>query len=316
MRVLRQIALAIALSSSAQAVFSAQLSTEARTVIPREVQQIVAIDYRAMQNSPAATELRDRLMPPELKLLDQALLKSGLNDEQVVEQLDFAIVRSDGSSGELYVVGVAQGQFPVQDILAKFRQEKLKATEVRTNRIYPMEHTGMMLCFVNSSTMVFGTQEAVIRALDARDGARQSLLNNSSMLDAMHSIDSEPMWSILDQKGTETMLHQVLGEAGALTDYETVRKRLQASWYAMNFEHGVHFDLTIATGDAFAASTVSSLLNTAIAARKLSTVEAEKQALNSTTIAADSGRLNIHFAASNQDFSGLLKSPLFQAMVE
>ena len=31
------------------------------------------IDYRAMQNSTAAMDLRDRVMPPELKQFDEAL---------------------------------------------------------------------------------------------------------------------------------------------------------------------------------------------------------------------------------------------------
>ena len=52
---------------------AAQLSTDARGAIPREVQQLVVIDYRAMQNSQSAMDLRDRVMPPELKQLDEAL---------------------------------------------------------------------------------------------------------------------------------------------------------------------------------------------------------------------------------------------------
>jgi len=42
----------------------------------------------------------------------------------------------------------------------------------------------------------------------------------------MKSVDTEPLWSILDEKGTQTMMRQVLGEAGSVTDFETVRKRL------------------------------------------------------------------------------------------
>ena len=37
------------------------------TAVPHDVQQLVVIDYRAMQNSTAAMDLRDRVMPPELK---------------------------------------------------------------------------------------------------------------------------------------------------------------------------------------------------------------------------------------------------------
>jgi hypothetical protein len=131
----------------------------------------------------------------------------------------------------------------------------------------------------------------------------------------MNAVDSEPLWSILDQKGTQTMMKQVLGEAGSLTDFETVQKRLQASWYGMNFQHGVKFDLTISTGDSFAAATISSLLTAALMLRKMSGSDAEKQALSATSLSSDSGRLSIHFATSDAQFSSLLQSPLFQGMV-
>ncbi len=294
---------------------AAQLSTDARTAVPHEVQQLVVIDYRAMQNSTGAMDLRDRVMPPELKQFDEALKKSGLNDNHDVDNLAFALFRPSASSDALVTVGIAQGQFSMQDILANFRKQKVKFTALRTNKIYPLAKTGMVLCFVDPSTMVFGSQDAVEKALDARDGVSPSLLTNGPMMDAMKTVDSAPLWSILDEKGTQTMMRQVLGEAGSVTDFETVRKRLLASWYGMDFQHGVRFDLTISTGDSFAAATMASLLTAAVMLRKMSGSDAEKQALSSTAIASDSGRLSIHFATSDADFNNLLHSPLFQSMV-
>ena len=294
---------------------AAQLSTDARTAIPHDVQQLVVIDYRAMQNSTSAMDLRDRVMPPELKQFDEALRKSGLNDNHDVDQLAFALFRPSPSSDGLLTVSIAQGQFPVEDIIANFRKQKVRGTLVRTNRIYPLAKTGMVLCFVDPSTMVFGGKDSVVKALDARDGLANSLLTNGPMMDAMKTVDSAPLWSILDEKGTQTMMRQVLGEAGSVTDFETVRKRLLASWYGMDFQHGVRFDLTISTGDSFAAATMASLLTAAVMLRKMSGSDAEKQALSSTAIASDSGRLSIHFATSDADFNNLLHSPLFQSMV-
>jgi hypothetical protein len=294
---------------------AAQLSTDARTAVPHEVQQLVVVDYRAMQNSTSAMNLRDRVMPPELKQFDEALRKSGLNDNHDVDELAFALFRPTESSDALVTVGIAQGQFPTQDILANFRKQKIFPTRIRTNRIYPLAKTGMVLCFVDPSTMVFGGKDAVEKALDARDGVSPSLLTNGPMMDAMKTVDSEPLWSILDEKGTQTMMKQVLGEAGAVTDFDTVRKRLQSSWYGMDFQHGVKFDLTISTGDSFSAATISSLLTAALTLRKMSGSDAEKQALSGTSIASDSGRLSIHFATSDADFDSLLHSPLFTSMV-
>ena len=294
---------------------AAQLSTDARTAVPHDVQQLVVIDYRAMQNSPEAMELRGRVMPPELKQFDDALTKSGLNENHDVDALAFALFRPSATGDALVTVGIAQGQFPEQDILANFRKNKVKPTLVRTNKIYPLAKTGMVLCFVDASTMIFGGKDAVTKALDARDGVEPSLLTNNNMMDAMKTVDTAALWSILDDRGTRVMMKQVLGEAGSVTDFDTVQKRLQASWYGMDFQHGVKFDLTISTGDSFAAATISSLLTAAVMVRKMSGSDAEKQALADTNIASDAGRMSIHFAASDSDFSGLLHSPLFQSMV-
>ena len=315
MKALLRVSIPVLFLAAAVSAPAAQLSTDTRTAIPHDVQQLVAIDYHAMENSPSAMDLRNRVMPPEIMRFEEALQKSGLNENHDVEQLAFALFRPKGDSEQLETVVVAQGQFSVTDILANFRKQKLKATAVRTNKVYPLAKTGMVVCFVDPSTMVFGDNDAVDKALDARDGVSPSLLTNGTMMDAMKTVDSEPLWSILDQKGTQTMMRQVLGEAGSVTDYETVRKRLLASWYSMNFQHGVKFDLTISTGDSFAAATISTLLTAALTVRKMSGTDAEKQALSATTIASDSGHLSIHFATSDAEFISLLQSPLFQGVV-
>ena len=122
----------------------------------------------------------------------------------------FALFRPKRASDELVTVGIAQGQFAMQDILANFRKQKIRPHLVRTNKIYPLAKTGMVLCFVDPSTMVFGTKDAVDKALDARDGVIPSLLTNASMMDAMRSVDSEPAVEHPRRKG-----HPDHDEAGA-----------------------------------------------------------------------------------------------------
>ena len=306
------VAAAFVTSISAHA---AQLSTDARSAIPRDVQQLVVIDYRAMQNSPTAMQLRDRVMPPDLRQFDEALRHSGLDENHDVDQLAFALFRPSSSAEDVTTLGIAQGQFPIDEILANFKKKSIKPKLVRTNKVFPMGKTGFVLCFVDQSTMVFGGSEAVKAALDARDGQAGTLLTNSALMDAMKSVDSEDLWSVLDQKGTQNMMKQVLGEAGSVADYDSVKKRLQVAWYSMDFQHGVKFDLTLVTGDAFAAATVSSLLNAAVVYRRMTGNDTEKAAMSDTDVTASAGKLTIHFAASDNDFAGLLKSDLFQSMV-
>jgi hypothetical protein len=315
LKFLAKVSVPVLLMATASGASAAQLSTDARTAIPHDVQQLVVIDYRAMQNSTSAMSLRDRVMPAELKPFDEALRKSGLNDNHDVEQLAFVLFRPKASGDQLATVGIAQGQFTVQDIVASFRKQKLKPNLVRTNKVYPLVKTGMVACFVDPSTMVFGTLDAVRVALDARDGVAPSLLTNAPMMEAMKSVDTEPLWSVLDEKGTQFMVHQLLGNAGSVTDFETVKKHLQSCRYGMDFQHGVHLNLSIETGDNFIAATLSSIFNAAITLRKMSAPEVEKQALAATSIHSNLGNLEIQFATSNDEFATLLKSPLFQSVL-
>ena len=53
--------------------------------------------------------LRNRVMLPELKQLEEALENSGLNDNHDVEQLAFAIFRDHEDSDDTAIVGDSAG---------------------------------------------------------------------------------------------------------------------------------------------------------------------------------------------------------------
>jgi hypothetical protein len=151
-----------------------QLSSDAKASIPHDVQQIIMVDYRAMQNSPAAMSLKDRVMPPELKRLEEALMKSGLKVDSDTDALAFVSFRTpnpDGKGAEAErIVGIAQGQFHTHDILANFTKNKTKPVVIRNNDIYPMGSNGLSVVFLNQTTMVFGDKDAIKAAVDSRDG--------------------------------------------------------------------------------------------------------------------------------------------------
>ncbi len=43
--------------------FRAPLSSNARTVVPSAIQQIISVDYRALRGSQTATALKNRVLP-------------------------------------------------------------------------------------------------------------------------------------------------------------------------------------------------------------------------------------------------------------
>ncbi len=268
-----------------------------------------------MQNSQAAMDLKSRVMPPELKQLEKALTTSGLNDNHDVEELAFASFVTPESGENAKIIGIATGQFSVPDLIATLKKQKVKPQVLRANKMYPMGGSGMLVSFVNPTTMIFGSSDALKYALNVRDGLAPSFLTNQAMLDQMASVDTEPLWSLLDQKGTQIMMRSVMGQASQLADFDTVRKRLLSSRYSMNFDNGVKFTLSVITPDTFTAATMSSLMNAAAMYEKVSGTTTEKQAIDSTDISSSGGVLDVKFSSSDSQFTALLKSPLFQSVV-
>jgi hypothetical protein len=99
-----------------------------------------------------------------------------------------------------------------------------------------------------------------------------------------------------------------------LADYETVKKRILGSRYAMNFQSGVNFDLDVVTSDSMTATTLSSLLKAGMLYKKMSATPVEKLALDNVTVNSDSSNLQMHFKADDKQFQGLMHSPLFAAV--
>ena len=292
---------------------AAQLGNDAKAAIPKDVMQIIVVDYRAMQNSPAAMNLKDRVLPPELKRLETALKTSGLKVDQDADTLAFASFRSgDGTR----IVGIAEGQFHTGAIMANFTKNKTKAVTMRSNQIYPLGSAGMSVCFLNQTTMVFGDRDAVKASLDARDSITQNFLQNSDMVNEMAAVDQKAVWSLLDQKGTQTMMKSVLGEASQLADYDTVKNRMKSARYTMDFQNGVKFDMAVVMSDTMTAATAATLMKGVSMMRKNSGSPLEKTALDSTTIDSNSGTLTVDYSSSDSQFSSLLTSSLFQSVVK
>jgi hypothetical protein len=257
--------------------------------------------------------LKDRVLPPELKRLESALKNSGLKVDQDADVLAFASFRAgDGTR----ILGIGQGQFHTGSIMADFTKKKVKPTNLRNNIIYPLGAAGMSVCFLDQTTMIFGDREAVKSALDARDGVSSNFLENGDMVNEMKAVEQKAIWSLLDQKGTQTMMKSVLGSASQLADYDTVKNRLKSARYTMDFSNGVKFDMAVVTSDTLTAATMATLMKGVEMMRKTQGSPLEKTALDSTSIDSNAGTLTVDYSSSDSEFASLLNSPLFQSVVK
>jgi hypothetical protein len=290
--------------------FGAPLSSNARTVIPSAIQQIISVDYRALRDSPTARALRDRVLPSYLKEFEAALKAAGIDPDKDVEQLTLLSYRSAKGPRS---IGIAQGSFNKAEFLQKMRAAKVRPEKYQLSYIYPMG-SGMQLVFLDPSTILFGENSAIKGAIDVRDNGAESLQSNSTINDLISNVDSSPMWSVLDQVGTQYMFRSALGEAGSLADYDVVKKRLLASDYVLNFDNGVTFDLNVKTSDTMTAATMATLLKAGVLYRKMNASPEEKAALENTSVDNSNDMVQMHFKSDDQRFQALLKSSLFTAV--
>ena len=293
------------------AAVAAPLSSNARTVVPAAIQQILSVDYRALRGSTTAIALKNRVLPDNLKQFETALRGFGIDPNKDVEQITFVTYRP--AKGGLSAIGIAQGPLKQKEFLLKMKAKGVKPEKYGLSFIYPMGN-GMQLVFLDPSTIVFGETASLKGAIDVRDRGADSLASNNSVSDLIGECDSASIWSVLDQNGTQYMMKGALGQASSLADYDVVKRRLLASYYVMNFDNGVTFDLNVKTSDNMTAASLASLLKAGMLYRGMNATPTEKMALESMTVDNQHDLLQMKFKTDDQRFQALLKSELFASV--
>ena len=291
--------------------FAAPLSSNARTVIPSAIQQILSVDYRALRGSQTALALKNRVLPQNLKQFETALRTFGIDPSKDVEQITFVTYR--GSDKSLNAIGIAQGPFKQKEFLQKMRLKGIKPEKYLLSYMYPMG-SGMQVSFLDPTTIVFGESAALKGAIDVRDKNAESLASNTAINDLITDSDSAPIWSVLDQLGTQNMMKSALGQVSSLGDYDVVKKRLLASDYVMNFDNGVTFELSVKTSDNMTAASLASLLKAGVMYRKINATPDEKIALDGMSVDNQHDLLKMTFKTDDDRFQALLKSELFASV--
>ena len=308
MRLLKTCLASLLLVSMAYAI---PLNSSARSCVPADLLQLISVDYRSLKDSSTAMALKQQLMPDNIKQFEGALKGIGLDPDKDVDSLTFASFRS-GKQG-IKTVGVAAGPFNMKAVLKKMKLQKYTPKKYGNSEIYPMQG-GFVMTFLDDSTLLFGDGTSIRVAIDTHDGQTLGLDTNGNMADMMSSVDSAPVWSILDQQGTQNALRSAMGDASKIADYDMVKKSLLGSRYAMTFNSGVNFDMTVLTSDSMKASTVANAMKAYMLYKKMNATPAEKVAVDNTTVDSDGSNLQLHFKANDQQFQSLMHSDLFAAV--
>ena len=70
------------------------IASSARSMVPAEIQQLIGVDYRALKDSPTAQQLKDQVLPPDLKNFEASLKGIGIDSDHDLDQLNFVSFRT------------------------------------------------------------------------------------------------------------------------------------------------------------------------------------------------------------------------------
>ena len=190
---------------------AAPLSSNARTVVPSAVQQIISVDYRQLRDSQSALALRDRVLPDNIKQFETALrAPESIPIKTWSSSPSSAIAARKESCTES---ALRKGRSSRREFLQKMKARKIKPEKYLLSYLYPMG-SGMQMVFLDPTTILFGENAAIKGAIDVRDNGAESVQTNNTINDLITSVQDSPVWSVLDQEGTQYMMRSALGTGG------------------------------------------------------------------------------------------------------
>ena len=198
-------------------------------------------------------------------------------------------------------------------VLKKMKLQKFVPKKYGQADIYPMDG-GFVMSFLDDSTLLFADPVAIRVALDTQNGQVMSLDTNGDMADMMSNVDSSPVWSILDQAGTQNAVRAAIGD---LIQVRRLRKP-QETPDGLALHHGFQQrrDLRSHRGHFRLHHCRHAVWGPQVDfdGKEDERLTREKIAVENTTVDSDGSNVAVHFKASDQQFQSLMHSDLFAAM--
>ena len=313
-RVVFRLAILVVLSDVAAA---APVSPAARSVIPAAFEQIICMDYRNFKESQTTLTLKSQVLPDDLRTFEKALGYIGIAPEKDLDTLTFASFRN--SKGALRFIGIGSGSFSSRAILTKSHMKTVTPVKYRDSELYPMfeEETPkpkrLWMTFLDDDTLVFGEDEALVAALSNRSGESPNMASTERYAKLIKVLQSASVWSVLDRRGSLEMVLSAL-EEGTLDKHPELSGNILNSYYRINFDGGLKFDLHVLTKETDSAQDLSDMLRFGTLVKDVAKNPGAKIAFSNMSVTSDRSALQIRFEIDQSEMQKLLQTKFFAAV--
>lgn len=310
-----QLALILALLSLATAPAAGSLPSDILYGLPRESGEVGFVELRQVQGFPQYQVLKQRLVPNHFIHFERFLRPLGVDLDQNVEWLAWALVPPQETNPAQLFIGLAQGDFRSQQVDDFFREQKLPRQLYAGQTLYAFGSgqgpRDLFFTFLDSTTVAFGTRPALELLLETRFGGHESLLHNQTLLAHVREVNGQsPLWLVLDENHTRLAVRKLVPQAAKFPAFAGAARGLQSS--LIQAELGgeeLTLDFQAHCRNPADAQLLSLLFYTGLAVQRWQSEKTNRElaaTLQRADIRTSGDRLTVHLTVPKDELASLL----------
>lgn len=304
---------AAALLMCAAPVGAQSLPNQVLALYPQQTGELAYVDATALRRSPHYAKLKAQVLPDRFRSLEQWTNVLGIEFEREVRQLSWAFVSADGGGTEF--IGVAEGQFSIQEVEARARGMKLGITKPSGTTVISLgknsEGSEFVFAFLDAATAVFGSRAAATEIITRRTQGGASVLDNAALKDQITQLNNSrsPVWFVLDRRYSGMAFKQMIPEASQVQGFDAVAARVTGSTLRFDLRNGLASQAAVRCQDASDCLLLSSAAQAAFAFQALrlrDTAPELARAFSDARINRNDTRVDMEFSVTESQFAALL----------
>ena len=298
--------------------FAGTLSTEVIGMFPENVGEFAYADMKSARQFSWFPQLREQLLPSRFRQFEQFLISAGVDPNTQVDELAWGAIRSPKNADE-QIVGVALGSFTPGASEDRFKQQKLPMITIDGYHLYAYGSgagpSDILFTFIDANTAAFGQRAALQQLLDVRDGAAQSLLDNSRLSPLISEANGNGIiWAVLDQAYTHLAIHQLIPQAAQFPQAAPIINRMQAMTIDIQADDGVDAQFQAVCSSPDDANLLAAGLQGALMLRRYQEAQANPDlasALDQVHVTPSGDRLKVDAPVSQDQLTSLIRTKAF-----
>lgn len=311
--------LLIAVAAIPRTSFAGTLSTEVIGMFPENVGEFAYADMKAARQYPWFAQLREQLLPSRFRQFEQFLISAGVDPNTQVDELAWGAIRSP-KTGE-QIVGVALGSFTPSASEDRFKQQKLPVITIGGYHLYAygsgVGPNDILFTFIDANTAAFGQRSALQQLIDVRNGAAQSLLDNSQLSPLITETNGNGIiWAVLDKSYTHLAIQQLIPQAAQFPQAAPIINRMQAMTINIQADSGVDAQFQAVCSSPDDANLLAAGLQGALMLRRYQEAQSDPDlanALDQVRVTPSGDRLKVDAPVNQDQLTSLIRTRAFAA---